>query len=220
MTECTILDEQVCENTILGSYTFTNILTKEGLDEVVEGARDIANQTKHLITEDTLLVYMDKSGRAVRIPYETALKELGVKLPDKRYFLNFSRTHTADIPEYSQTMLDKEIECYIKNKGDFKNVVIVDDIAIIGKSLELLKTAFRNATNKEVSTIALGSGRINPPDYTSDTEGGDVLYHAEISAVADADESLIRKTVRNKPEERKYYQVYVDKAKERFKASA
>jgi len=158
--------------------TYSDILTMpEDYKEVTDAARGIASEimgsASHRIGKDTLLIYVDKSGRFARVPIEEALKERGAKLPKKRYFLNFS---VHDQFFKSPWKKNKEIRDYLNNGfkkiggyRQFRNIVIVDEHAAWGASLNKLKRAFQITTGKDVATIALGS--VYKPMYYPDYSG-------------------------------------------------
>jgi hypothetical protein len=115
----------------------------------------------HKISKDTLIIYLDKSGRLARVPFEEALKERGAKLPKKRYFLNFSvHDQFFKLPWTKNKEIDEYIKKGFKKIGGYKrfrNIVIVDEHAALGASLNKLKRRFELATGKDVATVALGS---------------------------------------------------------------
>jgi hypothetical protein len=147
--------------------------------ELAEAARGIVREIQNSpnrIDKDTLLIYVDKSGRFARVPIEEALKEKGAKLPQKRYFLNFSvHDQFFKSPWKKNKEIDKYIREGFKKIGgyrQFRNIVIVDEHAAWGATLHKLKKRFELATGKPVATIALGSvyKPIWYPDYFGKTE--------------------------------------------------
>lgn len=132
--------------------------------EIADASRGIAREIQHgpgRISRDTLLIYVDKSGRLARVPVEEALKERGAKLPKKRYFLNFSvHDQFFKTPWRKNREIDEHITQGFKKIGghrQFRNIVIVDEHAAWGATLNKLKRRFELATGKQVSTVALGS---------------------------------------------------------------
>ena len=174
------------------------VLEKEAYEDIIQGSRELARKTKKLIKPDTLFVYIDKSGRLMRIPYETALKEKGVKLPSKRHFVNFELTNLLSLDpkmtEKTSPVLVKEVKEWVKKEVGGKkvrNIVIVDEYAGSGMSLNLLKDAFKKATGKKTETVALSISnkkqtKPKPDHFTKKTGGIQLWAYEEINPVKDA----------------------------------
>ena len=176
--------------------TYQDIITNQAdYKEIIDASRGIARELQgdltNRIARDTLLIYVDKSGRFARVPIEEALKERSARLPKKRYFLNFS---VHDQFFKTPWKKNKEIDEYIK-KGfkkiggyrQFRNIVIVDEHVAWGSTLNKLKRRFEMATGKPVATIALGS--VYKP-----------MYHPNYSGKSDRIESITdRMRLQEKP---------------------
>lgn len=157
--------------------TYLDIVAeKKDFREIAEASRGLAREIQNSsdrVSRDTLLIYVDKSGRLARVPVEEALRERGAKLPKKRYFLNFSVHDQFFKTPWSK---NREIDEYLA-KGfrkigghrQFRNIVIVDEHAAWGATLNKLKRRLEFATGKPVATVALGS--VYKPAWYPDYSG-------------------------------------------------
>jgi hypothetical protein len=105
-------------------------------------------------------------------PFELALKEQKVELPQTKYFLNFSINDARfKMPWTRKKELIELISREFKRIGGqkFRNVAVVDEYACSGRTLASLSDAIKRATGKETITIALGRDYkpIYYPDYFS-----------------------------------------------------
>jgi hypoxanthine-guanine phosphoribosyltransferase len=144
---------------------------------IVGTARELAEQLSkdktNRIGKDTLVIYLDKSGRLVSSPLISALKEKGIEVPQMSYFLNYSYKGQAfqgkngfeiDFQKY----IPKELERI--GGAKFRNIIIVDEYAFTGRSLYNIKNAFQKLTNKPVATVAFAVNPVEPlgeyhPDF-------------------------------------------------------
>ncbi len=197
------------------------MLKEDDYKKVVERAREIAEKTKHLINKDTLIIYLDVSGRLARVPLEQAWKELGVKIPKKRFFFNFSvYKGEGRMSKQQKEALKRIIE---KNK-QAKNVLIIDTVSYRGVSLGLTKKELEKITNKKVSTVSMldveGVVRkpFGKPDYAHskpfDVKKGDVMAVLDYQDIHVS--SKEGKTVRHE-EGLKTYDSIVKKVKKAFR---
>ncbi|MBU3904685.1 MAG: GNAT family N-acetyltransferase [Nanoarchaeota archaeon] len=139
-------------------------LEQEGFNEVMDANYSnlakllvgLATKTKHIFTNDTLVLYLERSSRSVSLLYEYALKRTGATLPSTRYYIKPLSSGEIDVEQLASHIVSN----YQKPRDN--TVILFDSFTFGGRTFGKVKKALEIAfPGIKVITVSFCKDRSN-----------------------------------------------------------